>query len=243
MKASRNRVFKYWDAIIDNMNKHAESAIEHMVLRVADTYQSTKAPTYMITKSAEELIDKINVDKIGLEIYSQIPNGLYAFVHMSDDSGFILIEKDDEVATVVVIVVNSDGGKNLIRYSSIRVDLEKNLLRVGTDDQDVKTTQKNEEFVNEDLKKVVAYIFLSEIELKILPINGKHGTATHPDRLKNDSSKPLTIVSDKWNTVTLRVGDFGVTGHFAWRAAGVGRVERRLIWIDSYVKHGYKKRG
>jgi hypothetical protein len=243
MKASKNKILKYWNTMKSYMVNNSMNSIEELVRDTIVECDKTLSPTYMVMDSALKIADNINVEKIGYEIYSQVPNGNYRICISHESSSMIVLNKNDKVATVIVLLVKNDPMGMGFNYTSIRVDLEHNCLRVPTQDMDPELTAKNEEFVGNYLKKLVAYIFLSEIELKILPINGKHGNATDPNRIKNDSHTPITMVTNKWNTVTLRVGDFGVSGHFAWRACGTGRSERKLVYIDSYIKHGYQRRG
>jgi hypothetical protein len=245
MKASKNQVLKNWVRMVDYMDGHAETEVEKLVHQIATDYNKSKAGTYMVTQRAEDLITKINVKKVDLQIYKQVPNGIYGICLMSNPNSMIILEKEsDELATAIVLTIKDDALVGIsLKYTSIRIDIKRNVLRSPTKDLDEYQTKKGEEFVNNELKQFIAYIFLSDIELKVLPINGKYGTASDSNRLKNDSHTPLTLVTDKWNTITLRVGDFGVSGHFGWRRCGVGRLDRRLVYIDSYMKHSYKRRG
>jgi len=57
----------------------------------------------------------------------------------------------------------------------------------------------------------------------------------------NEYNHDITVIDSTWFTTIIRTKGFGVQGHFGLRACGVGRTERRLVWIDAYQKDGYKR--
>lgn len=57
----------------------------------------------------------------------------------------------------------------------------------------------------------------------------------------NESEHDVTIIDSSWFTSITRTKGFDVRGHFALRACGVGRKNRRLVWIKAFKKDGYKR--
>lgn len=57
----------------------------------------------------------------------------------------------------------------------------------------------------------------------------------------NESESEVTIIDSSWFTNITRTKGFNVRGHFALRACGVGRKDRRLVWIKGFKKNGYKR--
>jgi len=57
----------------------------------------------------------------------------------------------------------------------------------------------------------------------------------------NDNLFDITVVDSNWFTNIIRTEGFGVRGHFALRACGKGRIERKLVWISPFKKNGYHR--
>lgn len=51
----------------------------------------------------------------------------------------------------------------------------------------------------------------------------------------------VELIDSKWFTTLIKSDSFGVKGHFALRACGKGRSERKLVWINPYEKSGYTR--
>jgi hypothetical protein len=55
----------------------------------------------------------------------------------------------------------------------------------------------------------------------------------------NDTKLNICYLDSKWFRNIIRNEDFNVRGHFRLQPFGKGRSERRPIWINQFVKHGY----
>ena len=61
------------------------------------------------------------------------------------------------------------------------------------------------------------------------------------DALVNDTHVNVRRLDVSYYKNICRDEDFAVRGHFRMQPYGVGRTRRRLIYVDSFVKHGYHR--
>jgi len=92
--------------------------------------------------------------------------------------------------------------------------------------------------------QLVTFISLSELELRILAPNMKcsnPGGRFHK-KIINGSTSDVVIVGSKWNTISVREEGFKVAGFFRLQPCGKGRQDVKLIFVNSFMKHGYIRR-
>lgn len=92
--------------------------------------------------------------------------------------------------------------------------------------------------IEEFIYKLLCFVYLSDNTEKILAPGEKSGTKKS-GKIINTLPFPLTIINSNWNITSIRNEEFGVSGHLALRWVGQGRTEKRMVWIDPYLKHGY----
>lgn len=109
------------------------------------------------------------------------------------------------------------------------------------------TGEECEHFASGDVKsieefiyKLLCFFFLSENEEIILEPGRKQGTQKS-GKIINDLQTPIIIVNSKWNITSIRTEGFTVGAHFAVRWTGPERKVARMVWIEPYEKHGYKR--
>lgn len=56
---------------------------------------------------------------------------------------------------------------------------------------------------------------------------------------KNETKLPVTILDSKWFTTLVKSDEFKVRGHFRLQPCGEGHKDRKLIWVNDFMKHGY----
>lgn len=91
------------------------------------------------------------------------------------------------------------------------------------------------------LVQLLTYIELADTEITIVEPNGTNGKTRAEGKLKNDSDLRVHVVDSSWNQIIIRDKDFLVRGHFRLQPCGPEFRDRKLIWIDSFSKHGYKR--
>lgn len=91
------------------------------------------------------------------------------------------------------------------------------------------------------LVQLLTYIELADTEVTVIEPNGTNGKTRAEGKLKNDSDLRVHVVDSSWNQIIIRDKDFLVRGHFRLQPCGPEFRDRKLIWIDSFSKHGYKR--
>jgi len=119
-------------------------------------------------------------------------------------------------------------------------DTSWNLSKIGFDNEDLMNSPSYpllKQFI-----QLVMFICLSKTEIEILPPNTKTTGTKAQGKIINSSDSEVVIVGSKWNTISIRVEGFRVGGHPRLQPCGRGRRSVKLIWIDTFEKHGYIRR-
>ncbi len=88
--------------------------------------------------------------------------------------------------------------------------------------------------------KFLCFFYLTENNEEIINAKKVHGTRK-TGKISNDFNFPVTLVTSKWNTTTIRTESFGVRGHFRVQPCGTGRQNYEIIFIEPFTKSGYKR--
>jgi len=82
------------------------------------------------------------------------------------------------------------------------------------------------------------FLQYAEIETKVLAPNNKESIAC---RYHNKLNLPITIVDSTWYTTLVKSDSFKVRGHFRLQPFGSTKAQRKLIWINEFMKNGYTR--
>lgn len=80
----------------------------------------------------------------------------------------------------------------------------------------------------------------SDHEMKI--ISGNDYGTLNGITYKNGNRRSITILDSSWYTSIVRTEGFMVTGHLRMQPCGAGNTQRKLIYVDSFMKHGYVRK-
>lgn len=99
------------------------------------------------------------------------------------------------------------------------------------------------DFIQEFLK-VFIFIYCTDTEIEVVEGGRSNGKPKKDGKVVNMSRFPVTVVTTKWNTITVRAKGFKVKGHFRFQPYG-SRSEKKVkvIFIDPYEKKGYTRKG
>lgn len=89
--------------------------------------------------------------------------------------------------------------------------------------------------------KLITFIELGDIEVEIIEKGRNNGKSKKNGKITNTSEFTVYVVDSSWNKLIIRTDGFAVMGHFRLQACGEGFKDRKLIWIDAFEKHGYKR--
>lgn len=81
------------------------------------------------------------------------------------------------------------------------------------------------------------FIKYADVETKIL--NPNQRIKGVDCKYVNETDSKIEFLDCKWFTTLVKSDAFKVRGHFAIRACGEGRKDRKLSWIPEYQKNGY----
>ena len=133
-----------------------------------------------------------------------------------------------------IVVTYFEGSMGYLYYTMFNWDLDDMYAAKPGDDL---ATRAERLFVQ--LIMFMEYAPIEQIILKPKQQNGTRNT----EKVLNDTPQNLTIVDSSWNKVIIRTDGFIVgadTGGFlALRACGVGRYDRKFVWIMPFEKEGY----
>lgn len=89
------------------------------------------------------------------------------------------------------------------------------------------------------LSSILMAIFeqFSEIQTQTIPANGKLQTISC--KYSNDTNSKIKMLDIRHFTTIKNDQEFPVRGHFRWQPHGEGSKDRKLIWINDFMKDGY----
>lgn len=92
------------------------------------------------------------------------------------------------------------------------------------------------------IMQTLTFIELGDIDVKILDSGRNNGKPKNNGKVTNTTNRTVYVVDSAWNTIVVRTEGFAVRGHFRLQPCGINHADRKLIWIDAFEKHGYKRR-
>lgn len=102
-------------------------------------------------------------------------------------------------------------------------------------------TGKNVELFNK-ITKIITFVELGDVEVVMLEKGRNNGKSKKGGKVTNGSNFTVYVVDSSWNQLIIRTDGFAVMGHFRLQPCGSGLIDRKLIWINAFEKHGYKRR-
>lgn len=91
----------------------------------------------------------------------------------------------------------------------------------------------------------IAILLMFEKYAKVETETAKHGKTVKSriinDRVKNVTPFDIRVMDSSWFTKIYRDEDYEVRGHFRLQPCGEGKKDRKLIYINPFVKHGYHR--
>ena len=225
-----------WDFIMSHLNKEAiQSKGAILTPTVAELNNTDEV--YYITSKALKIIHSIDIKDASYSILRSLPikttaSKIYVEGH---DNNLNTFRYDGKMLHMAAITFDegTDGDDRPITYTHYKINLETNEFHCNH------MNSKEQEYFDTIIMKELIYMFLSDIDIQILPINGDNGLSRANGKVKNETTTPINLVTEKWNTLTIRVGDYGVRGHMRLQPCGKDRLQRRLIYIAPFMKHKY----
>lgn len=92
------------------------------------------------------------------------------------------------------------------------------------------------------MMQVLTFVELGDIEVVTLQKNQNNGGEKGKDKVHNASRNTVYVVDSSWNKLIIRTDGFAVRGHFRLQPCGINHMDRKLMWINAFEKHGYTRR-
>lgn len=89
--------------------------------------------------------------------------------------------------------------------------------------------------------KIITFVELGDIDIIMLEKGRNNGKLKSDGKVTNTSEYTVYVVDSSWNKLIIRTAGFAVMGHFRLQPCGAGLIDRKLIWINAFEKHGYKR--
>ncbi len=157
----------------------------------------------------------------------EIPIGLFVILMPPDIEVYV---KVFEIEGVKHIFILEFFGGHLVRMSNEEDIIEESFL-----------FKNQHTHLCTIAESVVLFKQFADIETLELTSIRKRGQLFNCKYLST-LDKSITILDSTWFTNIIQQEGFKVRGHFALRACGEGKTQRRLVWISEFEKSGYERK-
>ncbi len=192
---------------------------------------------YLVSESVVENIDMIKVNKTGdhydWTVFKHLPDQKVTFILPRNQVLRMRIVEDRMHFCSMTFELNPGQIEGHLGWVLYYLNRESGELCEHFESDDVR---KLEDFVY----RFLCFFYLTDNNEEIIPAGKVYGTRK-TGKISNDFKFPITMVTSRWNTTTIRLEKFGVRGHFRLQPVGVGRSRKELIFISPFEKKGYKR--
>lgn len=160
--------------------------------------------------------------------------------NIPDRKGVYLLGNQFVFYKVVNKVINFSVGSGLTEFGRVRI--EKGQI-YGIFAEGVYEKKDNETDKDWWAKMmIVLFYFLDNCEVETKMITAKSERTIGLDRYLNQTRSNVGVINCTWFTTLVSNIPHGVTGHFRWQPFGEGRAQRKLIWIQDFIRNGFTRR-
>lgn len=194
---------------------------------------------YLMSNSSKQISDKIKIDpdKIQTSLFKGLRVGKKITILINENLFYRYLVTENSILCMWVLTepfIVEDGQKQTyMKYCTFRINFEKEIFYYPENEGN-----PFEDKLFLDFIRYLIFLEFSELEVVTLKPNQKKGTKKEGKYI-NESKSDITIVDSTWNKLLIRAGEFSVRGHLRLQPVGVGRLGRRLIFVDEFQKSGY----
>lgn len=194
---------------------------------------------YLMSKPSIEISKKIKVgeEKFDGKMFSGLTVGRKITILINENLFYRYLITSTSILCLWVTtepIIHEGEERLYMKYTTFRINTENGYLSYPEADPFAVDLFKN--FIQH-----LVFLEFSELETVTLQPNVKIGTKKQGQYL-NESKSNVVIVDSTWNKIVIKVGEFGVQGHFRWQPfGGSGSSKRKLIYIKDYIKEGYTR--
>lgn len=212
---------------------------------------------FKISKSLDKFIDNNSIKKFDKLLYNIVNKELLPSRYFGANLYY-----NHEADFKYIILLNNSYYLLYVRYAKEEY-FEFEILNINTSIYEKKTihlkldtlqfTEYNykiseikllENNVYVKISKLLIFLLFVEVEEKITYINPPSKKKMFDPKTGLKKLSPLKIINAdiNYNTTVIHKGQFNVSGHFRLQPCGEGRKKHKLIFINEFVKSGYKRR-
>lgn len=212
--------------------------LESKCMSLASLLSIKNQTSYYIT---ETVIDKLDILKVKRNsdgnfhwaVFNHIPLGRITFI-LPDDKLIRVLFTDNVISFAFISVGKMYDARNgELKWVLFYIGKEDGKLSANFNDKDVKD-------IDELVYKILCFMYLSDNEEVIVEAGHRYGTRKS-GKLVNELPFKVTVVNSMWNITSIRTEGFSVRGHLAIRWSGEGRSIPKMVFIQPFEKHGYKR--
>jgi len=208
---------------------------------------------YIVQNSAMSMVTKIPVDtpKFDIKFLNNLPYKKATFL-LGAELAMKYYKTSDNIYAVFYRSEKTIEGTHLI-WTFIRINLVTGEIIIPKRNVGMKySSEENSGFSRMEFPykdeyfklfiQLLLFIELSELIIEVIKPNEKIGNRKSGKYI-NKSNSNISIVNSKWNVISVRNESFMVSGHWRMQPCGKNREQRKMIWIDTFEKNGYIRKG
>jgi hypothetical protein len=212
------------------------SELDSVIEKTFRTILNPLCKRYIITQTAKDVIERIKIDKVDMNIFHKIPiNQTWEF--LIDAHTCYRTYYDGVMLRGMRVNISKETLGYYCKYDSFAYEINHD---TGETARETENVEHLKDIVDEWVR-ILVFIQFSDPDLAVLQAGRKYGTNMQ-NRVKNETPSDYIIVNSKWNTTSVRTNGFLVSSHFRLQAFGAGMKNRRLILIDEFEKNGYVRK-
>lgn len=203
---------------------------------------------YYITSPFEEAVLK-SVQKLSdSSLWAAIPDGSYCFISSkylcaikienNTDIGIIHCKSAAFIYNEPDPVLNHIGEFDAV-YDKERADNGKFRATKFLGYERINSKETGLPIVSQISDYFIYLLFMKYAEVETKTIEPGKKDNLFNCKYINDTEVKITILNSTWFTNLIKSDSFKVRGHFRLQPCGEGMKDRKLIWINDFVKDGY----
>jgi len=219
---------QYYESIYAILRKEVRSTrnIEFVSDSVVDVFDFDLT----VSKRLQSLRNEVP-SEVGLLLMSKGISYLYCIDNCVEDR-------------MVFVVVFKTCGDIILSYTHIGYKYDDEvysyyLNSIHSFDEWMKLDGYNYYYPIETVLNYVLFKKFADVEIKIIDKGKAKKIGIKKEKYISDSRMSIRIIDSTWQTTLIKINEFQVSGHYRMQACGLRHTERKLIWINDHVKHGF----
>lgn len=237
----------FWMEILESwhpneMKAFANGSIKELPGEIHSLYNLVNANNqkpYLVTESVLENLSMLKVQKkdnhFDWTVFKHLPDQKVTFI-LPNNKALRMIIIEDRIHFFYTVFEFRDKVKGTGWMNNV-------IFYLNRESGELCEHFKHKDVVEieEMVYKFLCFFYLTDNDEQIIAPGQVHGTRKS-GKVMNDFKFPLTMVTSRWNTTTIRTEKFGVRGHFRLQPCGSGRMSREIIFIEPFEKKGYVRK-